>query len=156
LLNQALEHLRAASGKVAPRGRDEWSYLVNRTETFRDTFEGLNAVRRGFLKFDGAFKAKAGKEGNQEKFIAQLQEGLALTRAGQTQLQEATQKFSERIDHVSDLAVLYHMNVRLLAGMECAVQHLQTIVDYHQGKPYLRDIPFPHLFPMRPDKGAEE
>ena len=156
LLNQALGHLQSASGKIAPRGRDEWSYLVNRTETFRDTFAGLNTVRRGYQKFDEAFRTRAGREGDRNKFVAQLQEGLATTRAGEFQLRQATEKFSERIDHVSDLAVLYQMNVRLLAGMECALQHLQNVVDYHLGKPYLGEVPFGRLFPMRPDKGSEE
>jgi hypothetical protein len=156
LLNQALELMKKASGKVAPRGKVELNYLVNRTEVFRDTFSALNAVRRAFSTFDDAFKAKAKGEATQAEFVAQLEASLAMAREGKAQLQAATRKFSEHIDHVSDLAVLYHMNARLLLGMDYSIQHLENVVNYHQGRPYLRHVPFERLFPMRPDRANGE
>ena len=156
LLNQALELMKKASGKVAPRGKVELNYLVNRTEVFRDTFSALNAVRRAFSTFDDAFKAKAKGEATQAEFVAQLEASLAMAREGKAQLQAATRKFSEHIDHVSDLAVLYHMNIRLLLGMDYTIQHLENVANYHRGRPYLRHVPFERLFPMRPDRANGE
>jgi hypothetical protein len=156
LMNQALELMNKASGKVESGGKAELNYLVNRTEVFRDTFAALNTVRRGYSTFDGAFKAKAKGEAKQAQFVAQLEEGLATCREGQAQLQAATRKFSEQIDHVSDLAVLYHMNARLLLGTDYSIQHLENVVNYHQGRPYLRHVPFERLFPTRPDRAGGE
>ena len=60
-------------------------------------------------------------------FVIQLEAGLTTAREAQTELIAATRKFSERVDHVSDLAVLYHMNTRLLLGVELAIQHLENV-----------------------------
>jgi hypothetical protein len=156
LMNQALELMIKASSKVSPGGKPELSYLINRTEVFRDTLAALNTVRRGFMAFDDAFKSKGKEDFKQAQFVAQLESGLAITREGQAQLQAATRKFSEHIDHVSDLAVLYHMNVRLLLGTDYAIQHLENVVNYHQGRPYLKYVPFEKLFPIRPDRSYGE
>ena len=156
LMNQALDLMKGASSKVAPQGRAELNYMVNRTEVLRDTFAALNTLRRAFSAFDSAFKAKAKAEIQEEEFVARLESSLAAAREAQSQLQAATRKFSEQIDHVSDLAVLYHMNTRLLMGMDYSLQHLQNVVNYHEGKPYLQTVPFDRLFPMRPDRGGEE
>lgn len=155
LLDDALQHLRAASAKVAPQGRSELDYMINRTQVLRDTFEGLNTMRRGFRKFDDAFRVKAQDAVGHEQFVAQLESSLVTVRDALAQLHAATARFAERVDHVSDLAVLYHMNTRLLLGTELSIQHLENVVDFHRGKPYLKDVPFERLFPYRPDRGGE-
>jgi hypothetical protein len=153
LLNEALELMRGASAKVAPGGQSELTYLVNRTEVLRDTFAGLNTFRRAMVSFDEAFRAKPKVEPDQ--FLGLLESSLAIARDAQTQLVAATRKFSERIDHVSDLAVLYHLNARILLGLEYGILHLENVVNYHRGKPYLKSVPFEQLFPLRPDRGGE-
>jgi len=152
LLNEALAHLRAASGQVAPPGQSELRYLVNRTEVFRDCLAAMNTVRRALLGFDEAFRLRD-KLGD-EAFVAQLEAGLRLFQEGREQLTQATRKYSEIMDHVSDLAVLYHLNARVVLGTDLAGRFLEDVVNYHRGKPYLQKVPFERLFEPRPDKGA--
>jgi hypothetical protein len=153
-LNEALAHLRAASQKVAPQAVQELNYMINRTESFRDCLAALNVFRRGMMNFDAAFRLR--DQLGEDAFVTQLEASLAMLRGGHEQLQEATRKYRQIIDHVCDLAVLYHLNARVLLGTDLAIQHLENVVNYHRGKPYLRKVPFDHLFPQRPDKGAEE
>ncbi len=154
LLNEALAHLHAAGPKVLPQAQYEWRYLVNRTESFRDALAALNTVRRAMVSFDEAFKRRDNL--GQEAFAAQLEASLGAFQQGAEQIKAATRKYSEIIDHVSDLAVLYHLNARAVMGIDLAAQTLQNVVNYHRGQPYLRNVPFERLFPRRPDKGLEE
>jgi len=156
LLTEALELMEAERANVASHGRQEWRYLVNRTRSFRDVFVGLNQVRRGFVMFDDAFRGRGKGAAGQEQFVAQLEASLATVREGIAILQSATRTYSEIIDHVSDLAVLYHLNARVLLGMELSAKALENVVNYHRGKPYLEPVPFERLFPIRPDRGSED
>jgi len=56
LLNKALEGMRAALPDVAPQGKYELGYLINRTESYRDYLQSLNTIRQAYLDFDQAFK----------------------------------------------------------------------------------------------------
>lgn len=87
--------------------------------------------------------------------MRQLESSLAILREGFGGLKAATQKFSRLVDHVSDLAVLYELNARLILGTELSLQFLENVVNYHEGKPFLRTVAFDRLFPRRPDKGEE-
>lgn len=151
LLNEAAGLMHEASEKVAAQGRSELNYMINRTEVLRDTFAGLNNLRRAMLVFEDAFRAK--KEVEHEKFVAQLETGLSSARDAHAGLLAATVKFSDRVDHVSDLAVLYHMNVRLLTGVQYGLDHLENVVNFHRGKPYLAPVGYERMFPHRPDRG---
>jgi len=153
LLNQALDHMRAASAKVAPQGQYELAYLENRTEVFRDSLAALNTYRRGMVNFDSAFRHR--DDLGHEAFVAQLESSMATLGAGHEQLQNAAREYSQIIDHVSDLPVLYHINARLLLGTELSNQFLQNVVNYQTGKPYLPRVNFERLIPRRPDQGAE-
>ena len=86
----------------------------------------------------------------------QLEASLSMLREAHSQLEEATRKYSRIIDHICDLGVLYHLNSRVILGTELTIQLIENVVNYHRGKPYLRKVPFEHLFPQRPDKGADE
>lgn len=156
LLTEALEQLEAERNRVAPHGQSEWRYLVNRTRSFRDMFAGLNQVRRGLVHFDDAFRLRGKRESNPEQFLAQLEASLAMVKDGNALLQSATRTFSEIVDHVSDLAVLYHLNARVLLGLELSTQALENVVNYHRGRPYTKEVPFERLFPMRPDRGSDD
>ena len=154
LLNDALGHLRAASPKVSPHAQYELGYLINRTEAFRDCLLAMNTVRRGMQSFDQAFQQRE-KLGH-EAFCGQLERSLATVREGAEQMKQATRKYSEIVDHVSDLAVLYHVNVRLVFGTELITRFLQDVANYHLGKPYLQSVPFERLYNKRMDKETEE
>ena len=154
LLNEAAGHLRAASPKVPVYAQYELKYLINRTETFRDCLVAMNTVRRGMVSFDKAFQSRD-QLGN-EAFCAQLERSLSTVREGTEQMKQATRNYSEIIDHVSDLAVLYHLNVRLVFGTELINQFLQDVANYHLGKPYLQKVPFERLYNKRLEKESEQ
>ena len=154
LLNEALEHLHAAEPAVLPQARHEWRYIVNRTESFRDALAALNTVRRAMVGFNDAFKER--EELEYPAFVARLEASLALFKEGAQQMQSATRKYSEIVDHVSDLAVLYHLNARAVLGLDLSAQVLENVVNYHRGRPYLQTVPFDRLFPRRPDQGLEK
>ncbi len=155
LLNEALAHLQAAMSNVAPRGRYELAYMINRTEAFRDFLAALNTVRRGYVAFDDSFRLRKQDKLNPEQFVAQLETALETVGDGEKQMQEAARKYSEIVDHVSDLAVLYHINARLLMGMDLSRRFLEDVVNYHRGKPYLSRVPFDRLFDRRPDEAVD-
>lgn len=154
LLNQALAHMRAAATNVAPQGKNELHYLLNRVEAYRDFLAALNDFRRGMIRFDEAFRHRT--DSTEGDFVRQLESSLSTVQEAQGKLAQATLDYSRIIDHVSDLAVLYHLNARVVLGTDLAVRFLENVVNYHRGKPYLEKVPFDRLFPPRPDKGAEE
>src|SRR5262249_33841679 len=143
-----------ASVKVAPQGQYELRYLINRTEVFRDCLAALNTMRRGMMQFDGAFHVK--DKLPYAEFVAQLEGSLGPLHQASQQLKDATTKYSEIIDHVSDLAVLYNLNARVLLGTDLATHLLENVVNYHRGKPYLEKVPFERLYPPKPDEGTTE
>jgi len=154
LLDEALEHMKRISPSVLPQGRHELEYLINRTQTYRDFFAALNLYRRGLVNFDSAFRHR--EELGHQAFAAQLDSSLATLRQGFEDLKAATRKFSDLIDNVSDLAVLYNLNARIILGTDLSLQFLQNIVNYHEGKPFLKPVAFERLFPRRPDRGIEK
>ena len=125
--------LRSRRPRVAPHSRPELEYLVNRTESYRDLFAALNIYRRGMVNFDYRVSAP-GELGQRNLWPAGIEprhhaRGLWWAKA-------ATQKFSRLMDHVSDLAVLYELNARLILGTELSLQFLENVVNYHRGQPY--------------------
>lgn len=172
LLNEALLHLRAAEPKVAPQGRYELGFLINRTESFRDFFAGLNTFRRGMVSFDEAFQSKDEQDASRSKddretprpkddlghaaFVAKLEGSLTMLHEGHLQLKSAAAEYNRIVDHVSDLATVYSINARILLGTDLAMQLFENILHYHQGKPYSGRISFERLFPPRPDEGPTE
>jgi hypothetical protein len=153
-LNEALAHLRAASADVEPQGRYELKYLVNRAEVFRDCLAGLNTYRKGMVAFDEAFRSRS--QVSHDVFVERLQGGVQLMREGHQQLRQATGHFSEIVDHVSDLAVLYHLNVRVVNGLDLSIRFCQSVINYHLGEPIQERVPFDRLMPPTPDAGVEE
>lgn len=154
LLNEALAHLQAARANVEPPGRYELNYLINRTEVLRDVFAGINSFRRGLVEFDDAFTARG--QCDHTAFVAQLEASLDTLRQGRARLEDATRHYSELIDHVSDLAVLYHLNTRVLLGTQLTISLLEDVANYHRGLPYLREVPFERLYPRSPGQGFQQ
>ncbi len=154
LMDEALAQMRAAALHVLPQGRHELDYLINRTETYRDLFAALNIYRRGIVNFDSAFAHRDNL--SEDEFVGQLESSLQTMREGFAQLKAATAKFNQIMDSVSDLAVLYELNSRVILGTDLSLQFLENVVNYHRGKPYMNKVAFERLFPRRPDKGIED
>jgi len=149
-LNKALEEMRAALPDVAPHGDYELRYTINRTESYRDYIAALVTMRKAYLILDKAFKDRS--KLSHQQFVAELNKALDGFSVSSRQVQAATRKYAEFMDHPSDLGVLYHLNARAILGFDLVCQAAQNIVNYHSGKPYLRHVPWERLFP--PDLSA--
>jgi hypothetical protein len=144
LLNKALESMRAAMPNVAPQGKYELGYMINRTESYRDYIQSLNTIRQAYLDFDQAFKNRTHVP--YEQFVADLEKSLGGFDLANEQVQAATRHYAEIMDHPSDLGVLYHLNARAVLGFDLARQWMRNVVKFHQGKSYLDHVPFERLF----------
>lgn len=144
-LDKALASMHAAESKVAPQGKHELSYLIIRTEAYRDGMLAEITERKAFMAFDKAFGMKPTV--SHEQFVAQLEASMKLFAEAQLQAQVATEKYAEMIDYPSDLETLYHLNAGTVMAFDLITQWMQKIVNYHEGKPYTQHVPFERLFP---------
>jgi hypothetical protein len=129
---------------VAPQGKYELGYMINRTESYRDYIQSLNTIRQAYLDFDQAFKNRT--QVPYEQFVANLEKSLRGFDLANEQVQAATKHYAEIMDHPSDLGVLYHLNARAVLGFDLARQWMRNIVNFHKGKSYLDHVPFERLF----------
>lgn len=144
LLNQALDSMRMALPKVAPRGKYELEYMINRTQSFRDYMRAIITIRRAYLDFDKAFQKKS--ELSREQFISRLNTSMSEFQLANQQVQAATKEYAEIMDSPSDLGVLYQLNVRSVLGFRLVREWMQNVVDFWEGKPYLTHVPWRKLF----------
>lgn len=144
LLNQALGAMHSALPDVAPQGAYELRYMMNRTQSYRDYIESLVTIRRAYLDFDAAFRNRT--QVSREQFIKNLEKSLGEFEKAREQVRAATRKYSEIIDHPSDLGVLYHLNARAVLGFDLVGRWMRNVVNFHEGKPYFDHVPFERLF----------
>jgi len=140
LLSEALGQMQAALLKTAPRGRYELRYMINRTQSYRGFMQSLVTIRKAYLLFDRAFQEKS-KLSHQE-FVGELEKGLSGFKAAKAQAEAATREYAEIMDSPSDLGVLYHMNARGILGMSMVCETMQNVVNFQEGKPYLKHVPW--------------
>ncbi|HUZ45264.1 MAG TPA: alpha-glucuronidase family glycosyl hydrolase [Terriglobia bacterium] len=143
LLNQVLGHLRKALPRVAPRGRYELQYLINRTESYRDYMQSLITIRKATLDFDAAFQQKS--EISQDQLVSRLNASLQEFELAGQQVRTATGEYAQMMDHPSDLGVLYQLNIRAVLGFKLVLQWMQDVVNFQEGKPYLTHVPWEKL-----------
>jgi hypothetical protein len=144
LLEQALESLRAAEPKVAPQGKHELAYLISRTLAYRDDMRAQITERQAFLAFDRAFRERSVL--SHAEFTRNLEASLQQFTAAQQQARIATTDYAQIIDHTSDLEALYHLNVDTMLGFDLVRQWMQTILSFHEGRPYTEHVPFERIF----------
>ncbi len=145
-LEKALVQLRAAQAAVAPRGRYELAYLINRTETYRDSMRAHITVRRAIMAFDQAFKDRP--QLSHDQFVAALEASLRQFDDACRQSRSLTARYAEVIDHPADMEVLYHLNVSTVLSWDLTRQWLRNIVNFHAGQPYTQHVPFERVFPL--------
>ena len=143
-LNTALEYMKKAALEVAPGGTYHLNYMINRTESYREYIQSLITMRKAYIAFDKAFKSKP--QLSRKAFLLELERSLQLFDEGQQQVQQATRRYAQIIDHPSDLAVLYHLNVRAILGFDLARQWMTNVVNFYRDKPYLEHVAFEKLF----------
>ncbi len=144
LLKQAEVRMRAAMPNVAPQGKSELLYMINRAQAYHDYIQSLVTFRKASLEFDRAFKKKATL--SHEQFVAGLDESLKEFDLACRQVQDATRLYAQIIDHPSDLGVLYHLNARGILAFDLSRRWMREIVNFQKGKPYLEHVPFERIF----------
>ena len=144
LLNKALDRMRAARPSVAPQGKYELGYMINRTEAYRDYIQSLITIRRAYISFDQAFRTRT--QIPRDQFVSSLEKSMDQFNLANQQVRAATQHYAEIIDHPSDLGVLYHLNARAVLGFDLAGQWMRNVVNFQEGKPYLNHVAFERLF----------
>ena len=62
-------------------------------------------------------------------------------------------KWSEIIDHPSDLGVLYRINLFMVTGTELSYELIRNIDNFHHGRDYVQPVPFEKIFVTWPVLG---
>jgi hypothetical protein len=155
-LKQALNLMKDAQPKVAPHGQEELRYLMNKTESYRMHLQTLVTVRKGYIEFDEAFRLWNARSIDRAELVRRLDASITLFDQARRMGRQTTEKFSEVIDHPSDMGVLYRANLFLVTGLELVEQTMQDIVNYHHGREYTKLVPwnkiyyeFPQFVPAR-------
>jgi hypothetical protein len=144
LQQEALARMHVAEPKVAPQGKHELAYLTSRTESNVDARRAQILERKGFLMFDAAFRER--NEVPYAKFVNDLEASLQPFVSADQAARAATTEYERIIDFPSDLEALYHLNVSTMLGFDLVHQWMQTIVNFHEGKPYAQHVPFERLY----------
>ena len=145
-LLQALDLMKAAAPRVAPRGQEELRYLMNKTESYRLHLQTLAAVRKAYIAFDEAFRMWNSKAIERAELVRRLDASLAMFGDARQMGRQTTEKFAEVIDHPSDLGVLYRANLFLVTGLELVDETMQDVVAYHHGRDYTKPVAWNKIY----------
>ncbi|MGD0732875.1 MAG: alpha-glucuronidase family glycosyl hydrolase [Terracidiphilus sp.] len=144
MFEKALDSMHAAEPKVAPRGKEELAYLICRTEAYRDAIKANITERQAFMAFDQAFKTRSAV--SQQQFEQNLDSSMRLFETAVDQAKAATSKYTEIVDYPSDLENVYRLNTSVILAFDLNAQWIRNIVDFNEGKPYDRHVPWEKLF----------
>jgi hypothetical protein len=145
-LQQALDAMKRAQPRVAPQGQQEFSYLMNKTESYRLHLQTLITVRKAYIEFGEAFQLWKAGAIDRAELVRQLDSSLVLFDQARRMGRQTTEKFAEVIDHPSDMGVLYRANLFLVTGLELVEQTMRNIVNYHHGKEYTQLVPWDKIY----------
>ena len=136
LLSLALSLMREAQGVVSAKGRPHLDYLVNKTEAYAAHLEMVALVAEGIAAYADAFIAHARDEPKLAPALAGAEQLLIqATQKGR----EAAGIFARKIDHPSDLGILFLANVYNIQKADRLAELVHRVVIYHQGGRYWAD-----------------
>jgi hypothetical protein len=145
LLQEALEDLQKAQPEAAPRSQAYLAYLINRTEAYIMHLQTLVAWEQAYIDLDGAFQAKA-EGASQQEFVNRLDADLKEFQEAQAKAKAMAEKFSEIVDHPSDLGVLYRINVFMVTGTELVTELIENIDNFYHGRDYVKPVDFSKVY----------
>lgn len=146
LLQEALGELRNAQPEVAPQSQAYLSYLTNRTQSYILHLQTLITWNQAYIDLDTAFQTEAQEGSNSQDFLNRLDGSLKDFQEAQAEAKAMAEKFSEIIDHPSDLGVLYRINVFMVTGTELVTDLMQNIDNYYHGRDYVRPVDFRKVY----------
>jgi hypothetical protein len=107
--------------------------------------ETLISWDQAYIDLDSVFQARADGLAREE-FVTQLDKVLGEFEETQQKAKAMTEKWSEIIDHPSDLGALYRINVFMVTGTELTVGLIQNIDNFHHGRDYVKPVAFDKIF----------
>ena len=100
---------------------------------------------QAFTDLDSAFVAyKPGADRNE--FVARLDKSLKEFEDARSKAVTMAEKWSEMVDHPSDLGVLYWINVFMIDGTEQTAKLIENIDNFHHGRDYVEPADFGKIF----------
>lgn len=145
---KALESMKMAEGVVAPGSLKELHYLENKTQSHIQLLRTLIQLDKAFADFSEAFQWDSRTQ--RKEFLTRLDESFQEFHNAQSLAHSTARTFSEDVDNVSDLGVLWRLNVHVVAGMDLIANFMDNINNYHHGKPYLKQIQWERVFSPLP------
>src|SRR5207248_5490136 len=119
-------------------------YLQNKTQAYGQMLEAFIQFDQAFAMFDAAFQID--RKTRREEFVARLDESLRQFQKANVTARYSTETWSEVVDNVSDLGVLWRLNTFVVTGMDLVSQFMQNINNYHHGKFYLNQVAWDKIF----------
>jgi hypothetical protein len=148
LLQKALGHMKTAAAVAAPGSRAELRYLENKTQAYDQMIGTFILWDQALAEFDQAFKLDPRTQ--REEFLKRLDGSLETFQRARLLARQSAQTFSEVVDNVSDLGILYRLNVFIVKGSDLNAQFMENIDNYHHGKPYLNRVEWEKVFSPLP------
>jgi hypothetical protein len=144
LEEKALAHMKSAESFVPAGSRNELLYLENKTQAYTQMLRFFVAVDDAYAEWDRAFALDPLAQ--REEFLKRLQTSLQQFQNAHVLARSSARTFSQLVDNVSDLGVLWRLNTYGVAGTEQLAKFMQNINSYHHGRPYLNRVEWEKVF----------
>lgn len=136
LLSQALSRMREAQLLVISKGRSHLDYLVSKTEAYKAHLEMVALAAEGIAAYADAFALRPKDEGSLSDALLRAER---LLNAAQQKAREAAGSFARKIDHPSDLGILFLANVYNIDKADRLADLFHRVAVYHCGGRYWSD-----------------
>jgi hypothetical protein len=148
LEEQALAYMKTAEGAVPPGSRHELLYLENKTQAYAQMLKFFVELDKAYAQLHSAFLFDPRTQ--REEFLKRLGASLQQFQEAHVLARSSARTFSEVVDNVSDLGVLWRLNTYGVAGTEQLAKFMENIHNYHHGKPYLNRVEWEKVFVQLP------
>jgi len=133
LLSKSIDHLLEGESKIASGSRNEWEYLVGKTEQFILHLESVRTLLAGYFEYDKAFQARSKDE---KDFLNQLEASESLFYQARNRSRAAATKIAAKIDDPTEKYILFRYNVRFVRPLEEFCIFIKNVVNFHHGQLY--------------------
>jgi len=137
-LQAALELLISARQLVLPGARQELEYLIYKTECFVLHLNTLQALMRGFMAYDAAFRAK--QHGKTDEMLAHLDDCESHFDQCCILAERTTARIASQIDDPTERHILFRYNVRMVLPFREFRIFIANVVNFHHGRPYWQRV----------------
>ena len=133
LLDQALGEMEGARVAVSAKGSSYLGYLSSKTRAYIAHLQMCASICRGLAAYADGFIENERSAPGLSRSLAEAERYLFKAKE---QAREAARIFAERIEHPSDLAILFLANVYNIQKVDRIADLVRRVANYHQGLPY--------------------